>query len=281
METDYSVLMSVYQKEEPSFFHDAIQSILRQTIRPKQIVLVCDGPLTDGLEQELEALQENQRDILRLVRLPACGGLGSALQKGLQSCSCELVARMDTDDLAVPNRMELQLAELDRDPSLSVLGGQITEFWISPDRISGSRRVPCDNEAIRTFAASRNPMNHMTVMFRKNAVLAAGSYRSFDRFEDYDLWSRMLAGGARFRNLDQVLVYARVAPDSYRRRGGMDYFRQSVRMQKQLRACGLLGPAAYCRNLAVRFAGTVLLPNRLRGLVYQKHLHKKLPSEES
>lgn len=273
--TGYSVLMSIYEKEKAPFFRMAAESMLNQTIPPKEIVLVCDGPLGANLEAEIGMLKKRCGSALKILRIPSCKGLGNALRVGVEKCSCELVARMDTDDIAVPNRMESQLSLLKAEDDIAVVGGQIAEFWSSPDQVTAYRRVPCSSDDIRQYAARRNPMNHMTVTFRRDAVLSAGNYREFDRFEDYDLWARMLALHYRFQNLDQVLVYARVAPDTYRRRGGMDYFRQTIQMQKQLRRSGIVGAVGSGRNLAVRFIGTVLLPNRLRSVVYQRHLRSK------
>ena len=268
----YSVLMSVYKKENASFFRAAVDSMLGQTVPPTEFVLICDGPMTDALETEITALKRRCTCLLKVVRIPECKGLGNALRTGLENCTCQIVARMDSDDLAVPNRMELQLARLEAHPEVAVVGGQIAEFQSTKEKVIAYRCVPCSDNEIRKFASQRNPMNHMTVTFRRDAVLCAGNYRTFDRFEDYDLWARMLSRGYHMMNLDEVLVYARVAPDTYRRRGGLDYFYQTVQMQKHLRVCGLIGYGEYWRNLFVRFAGTVLLPNRLRSAVYLRHL---------
>lgn len=275
----YSVLMSVYAGEREEYLRAAAESMFRQTVPPGEVVLVCDGPLTPGLEAEIARLEGECPCPMKLVRLPVCGGLGNALRQGTEQCAFPVVARMDTDDLAVENRMELQLARLAECPGLSALGGQIAEFQTDPSRVVAYRRVPCSSADIRAFAARRNPMNHMTVTFRREDVLSAGGYRSFEKFEDYDLWARMLAQGFLLENLDAVLVCARVSADTYHRRGGLAYFRQTIRMQKQLLQSGLIGVPGFCRNVLVRFAGTVLLPNRLRGALYRRHLRERSGTE--
>ena len=276
MQTEaYSVLMAVYHKDDPGFFRAAADSMLSQTTPPAEFVLVCDGPLSPELDAEINELAARCVCRLHVIRLPKCGGLGIALRTGVEQCTYELIARMDSDDISVPDRMESQLEYLQLHPETAAVGGQIAEFFTSNAVAVSYRCVPCDNEQVRTYAARRNPMNHMTVTFRRSDVLSAGNYRSFDRFEDYDLWARMLGRGCRLENLDRVMVYARITSDTYRRRGGFRYFRQTVQMQKQLRACGLIGVGGYWRNLLIRFAGTVLLPNSLRSAVYRRHLRGK------
>lgn len=252
----YSVLMSVYAKENAAYFSDAVESMLHQSCPPDQFVLVCDGPLTPGLDEAIQRFTASRDGgLFRVLRLPENVGLGRALQAGLPLCDHDLVARMDSDDLALPLRMEHQLALMAADPELAAVGGQIAEFTGAPDNIQGYRIVPTSPEEVRRGAAGRNPMNHMTVLFRREAVLAAGF---------------------RLANLPEVCVLARVA-GLQARRGGREYFRQTVQLERALRDCGLIGTGAYCKNLAVRFCGTVLLPDSLRQRVYQRHLRQTEP----
>lgn len=185
----YSVLMSVYAKENAAYFSDAVESMLHQSCPPDQFVLVCDGPLTPGLDEAIQRFTASRDGgLFRVLRLPENVGLGRALQAGLPLCDHDLVARMDSDDLALPLRMEHQLALMAADPELAAVGGQIAEFTGAPDNIQGYRIVPTSPEEVRRGAAGRNPMNHMTVLFRREAVLAAGGYQDLKGFEDYFLW---------------------------------------------------------------------------------------------
>lgn len=271
---EYSVLMSVYAKENAVFFSDAVESMLRQSCPPAQFVLVCDGPLTPALDEAIRFFTSSDNGgLFRVLRLPENRGLGRALQAGLPLCEHELVARMDSDDLALPLRMEHQLAVMAADPNLAAVGGQIAEFTGSPDNIQGYRIVPTSPEEVRRGAPRRNPMNHMTVLFRRKAVLDAGGYLDLKGFEDYFLWGRMLAAGFRLANIPEVCVLARVA-GLQARRGGWGYFHQTVQLERALRRCRLIGPGTYCKNLAVRFCGTVLLPDALRQRVYQRYLRQ-------
>lgn len=181
----YSVLMSVYAKENAAYFSDAVESMLHQSCPPDQFVLVCDGPLTPGLDEAIQRFTASRDGgLFRVLRLPENVGLGRALQAGLPLCDHDLVARMDSDDLALPLRMEHQLALMAADPELAAVGGQIAEFTGAPDNIQGYRIVPTSPEEVRRGAAGRNPMNHMTVLFRREAVLAAGGYQDLKGFED-------------------------------------------------------------------------------------------------
>lgn len=271
--SDYSVLMSVYAGERAEYLERAACSMLEQTVPPREFVLVCDGPLSLELEKIIAKLTREWPQTMTILRLPEQKGLGIALREGVLACRCGIVARMDSDDIALPQRMELQLAALEENLELAALGGQIEEFF--EENTWGNREVPLSPEKVRNRAAFRNPMNHMTVTFRREAVLAAGNYMDFDRFEDYHLWARMLGQGMKLANLPQVLVRARVNDGTYARRGGWSYFCQSVAMQNHLLHCGLCGPVGWLRNCLIRFCGTVLLPRALRGRIYQTLLRRR------
>lgn len=276
---EYSALMSVYGRDRAEWFRAAVQSMLDQTIPPKEFVLVCDGPLEPELEDVLAVFLREYPDVIQTVRLPENGGLGHALQQGLLRCRCEFVARMDADDIAVKDRVERQLAALAAQPEASVIGGQIAEFTEKPEQVTGYRVVPVRGKEIRTTAAFRNPMNHVTVVFRRQDVLDVGGYRDFPGFEDYDLWARMLCEGKHLLNLQDVLCYVRINRDTYRRRGGLSYFQSAVAMQKELRRCGLVTRVQYGRNLMVRCLGTVILPAGLRGWLFRTCMRKRTPHE--
>ena len=270
----YSVLMSVYQKEKPEWFRLAVQSMLDQTVRPDEVVLVCDGPLTSELDKVITEFCHDWGETVRVHRLPENRGLGLALKAGLEICSHEIVARMDTDDVAAPDRMERQLAVLEADETISAVGGQIAEFTETPERIMDYRCVPLTHSEIVKRIASRNPMNHVTVTFRKSHVEKAGSYQDFLWFEDYHLWARMIAAGCRFANLPDTAVYVRIDENVYKRRAGLPYFRQTVKMQNFLLQQDLITRLQYAKNTVLRFCGTVLCPNWLRAGLYKSVLRK-------
>lgn len=274
----YSVLMSVYERDDPEHLRQAVDSMLSQTVPPSELVLVCDGPLPPDLDRVVRDYQ--QRGAFQILRLPENQGLGLALRRGLPLCRHEYVARMDADDIALPDRMEKLLTAMERDPQICVIGGQIAEFSDEPGQIDCYRIVPTTPEEIQKRVVRRNPMNHMTVLLRKSPVLEAGGYRDMPGFEDYDLWARLLARGCLLRNIDDVCCYVRAGEKLYRRRGGLAYFGRTVRMQRQLLALGLAGRLEILGNLTVRFAAAVL-PNRLRSFLFQKLMRRRSVREET
>ena len=268
----FSVLMSIYKKENPLYFKECIGSLLTQTLPPDQIVLVEDGPLTDELYEAVEEFQ-NLCPVLKVVPFAENRGLGRALADGLLACDYPLVARMDTDDIAVPDRFERQVKAFAEDPELDICGGHVLEFTGSTDNILRRKRVPVTHEEIVRYAGKRNPFNHPSVMYKKQAVLDAGNYRHVQWFEDYDLWARMIAKGAKTRNIDDFILYFRAGEDMYRRRGGWAYMKSAVKARWQIYRLGVstLPDFLYatCAQIAVS-----LMPNSMRGRFYQKVLRK-------
>ena len=190
----FSVLMSVYQKEKPEYLRQALQSVMHQSLEPQEIVLMQDGKLTEELYQVIEECK-NECPYLKIYEIPDNVGLGRALAKGVLLCSNELIARMDTDDIAKEDRFEIQYNYMKAHADVAVTGGFMEEFDDQDASYHSIKQMPEYMEEILKYARYRNPLNHMTVMFRKDSVLQAGNYRHFPYLEDYDLWSRMLTQG--------------------------------------------------------------------------------------
>lgn len=271
----YSVLISVYYKESPEFLRQAIDSMLAQTVAPDEVVLVCDGPMTPGLDQVILSFQEQCGDRLQVLRLQTNMGLGNALNRGIRMCRNEWIARMDSDDISLPDRMEKQLAYISSHPEVSVLGGQIVEFEKDPGCPVDMRSVPLQMPQIRETLRFKNPLNHVTIFYRKSAVLAAGNYEDYPGFEDYQLWARMLAQGYQMANLKDCLCQVRIGSEMYRRRGGWSFFKNTYRMQRFLLGQKLITVVQFLRNLLIRFAAAAL-PNRLRGAMFRKVMRKEV-----
>lgn len=267
----FSLLVSVYAGEQADRLAEALESVLvRQTVLPAEIVLVEDGPLTDGLQDVLRHYRQIFPHWIR-VALPENKGLGTALNEGLGHCTHEWVARMDSDDIALPQRFERQWAFIEAEPQWDVVGCAVGEFAHDPAALTAVRRCPADVYPAIKF---RSPLNHPTVFFRKSAVQAAGGYRHCPFMEDYDLWIRMCAGGARMTSLPDVLYLFRMTPDTYRRRGGRVYVASEKMIQKSLRAHGLISWPGYIYNRIVR-VGSRYLPGGLRAALYHWFLRKK------
>lgn len=269
----FSVLMSVYKKENPNYLKESLESVFQQTMLPEEVILMEDGPLTEELYQIIEIFQK-QYPQLHTHALPQNVQLGRALAQGVCLCNNELVARMDTDDVAVPNRFEIQFQYMLTHPKITVTGGLMEEF--SDDGSTHQRKeMPELQKDILTYAKLRNPLNHMTVMFRKSEVLKVGNYRHFPYLEDYDLWSRLLAQQAQFYNLQQVLVRTRVSPQVYSRRGGFSYCKNYLRLRKQQRESGLLNLGEYLKACIVTI-GITVISGEFREKIYKKYLRKRI-----
>lgn len=268
----FSVLISVYYREKGAFLHTALDSVFNQTAQPDEVILVKDGHLNDELDAVVDDFTARY-DILKVISLPENVGLGNALQEGLKHCSYDLVARMDSDDICVVNRFELQLKAFCQHPEVSVVGGWIEEFSNDPAVIESSRQLPENNVEIVVFARSKCPMNHVTVMFRKGDVIGSGGYQHFYLFEDYWLWVRMLYNGSKFYNVQQTLVLVRGGMAMLARRGGWKYAMSEVRLQRAFLHMGFIGLGSFIKNVTIRFTVRIL-PNRLRTMIYKNFLRK-------
>lgn len=263
----FSVLMSIYQKEVPEYLVESLESILHQTVRPDEIVIVEDGPLTEALYSVLDTY-EKKYNLIRRISFAKNRGLGLALQDGVLACKNEWIARMDTDDIAKPERFEKQVSFLKSNPDISLVGTGIEEFSETPDKPDSMTILPETNAAILKFAKRRNPFRHMTVMFKRSAVLASGNYRDFLWFEDYDLWIRMLSCGYKAANLPEILVSVRADVKMFARRGGWKYMKQDFHFQRFLLMMKWINRIEFWENVLIR--GIIrLLPNKLREYFYR------------
>lgn len=266
----YSVLMSLYIKEKPEYLRLAIDSMLGQTVVPDEIVIVEDGPLTDDLYAVLDEYKEKFPQIIRTVRNEKNLGLGLALNAGLKECRNELVARMDTDDIADLVRCEKQLKYFMENPETTILGGQIAEFIMEPANIVGRRIVPETDKELKEYMKKRCPFNHMTVMFKKSDVIKVGNYQDWFWNEDYYLWIRMNLTNMKFANVPDVLVNVRVGEEMYQRRGGKKYFLSEYRIQKLMLDKKVISVCTFVENVMKRAVVQMLLPNKVRGWVFKK-----------
>lgn len=262
-----SVLMSVYKKENPAYFRQAVESVVNQTVKPDEIVIVKDGPLTNELEEVCNELLHEYKRYIRFVPLEKNMGLGLALQKGVTECRNQLIARMDTDDIAKLDRFEKQLKVFEENSDIAVCGGYIEEFSEDVNRIDSIRKVPLENKDIYEFAKKRNPFNHMTVMFRKGAVLDAGNYQPFYLLEDYYLWFRMLLNGEKMVNLSDILVSVRGGRNMVARRGGWKYFKNEKRLYEIFKKQRYISEIEYLCMVFIRGISR-LMPNVIRRKIY-------------
>ena len=270
----YSVLMSVYVKENPEYLRESIMSILQQSLPTDDFVLVCDGPLTQELDQTISEFQTQYSDIFNVVRLEKNVGLGQALNLGMQQCKHSLIARMDSDDISRSDRCHLQYTFLMEHPEIDMASGIIEEFAFSPDQVTSRRVLPELHEDILHFAKKRCPFNHPCIMYRKEAVLAAGGYQHFHLLEDYYLWVRMLISGCKSYNFQVPLLWMRTGAGMYKRRGGIKYAKSQVALLRYMKDHGFINTWEFVSSAAIRIVSS-LSPAFLRKLGYSLFLRKK------
>ena len=268
---EFTVLMALYAKDDPHLFEKAVDSVYRNSLPPDDFVLVIDGPVEGDLDAQVEVV--TKRYPLTVVRRSANAGLATALNDGITHVRTEWIARADPDDVNVADRFAIQTRAIYSHPKTDVTGGAILETGRCGEPVS-VRVVPLDHASIVKFAVFRNPFNHMTVMFRRSAVLAVGGYPNIYLREDYGLWSLLIANGAQCLNVPEILVVASAGRDMYRRRGGFRNAKAEVRLQAHLVDCGMKSALEACCHGVMRAAG-FLLPNTMRGLLYRRILRNK------
>lgn len=232
----FSVLMSLYIQEKPSFLEQCLQSLEYQTLKANEIVIVFDGKLNNELENIVSKYLKKLP--IKIVRLPKNVGLGNSLNIGLQHCSFEWIFRMDTDDICTKNRFEKQINFIKNNPDISVFGGQIIEFENNISDANSIKEVPTTEKEIKNFAKTRCPFNHMTIAYKKSIILNVGGYQHHLFQEDYNLWLRIIAQGYKTANISEILVYVRGGKSMISRRRGRKYIKSEwklFQLKKQLK----------------------------------------------
>lgn len=264
-----SVLMCLYKGDRPEYFELALTSVLQQTVPPSDIVIVANGPLTKTLDGKLREFETKHKTI-QVVRLPKNCGVGEASNVGMQYCKNELVAKMDADDIAMPNRLEKQLAEFAKRDNLVLLGGQLAEFIDDdPEKVISYRKVPTSKVGIVKFAKRRDPFNNQTVMFKKSIILHEGGYPKLNRAEDYYLYAKIIAAGYVVDNLPDVLVKYRLSPTVLERRKSWQNTKEVIGARNEIRKLGILKWRYFILSVLVQIA-MFALPIGFTKLVYER-----------
>jgi len=266
--TPFSLLLPVYHRDDADHLRRAFVSAVDEQIRPPtEVVLVRDGPMGADLRHTVDELVSTSTVPVTRIDLATNVGLGPALNAGLEACEYEVVARMDADDISLPQRFAVQLPVVEA--GVDVVGSALLEFDTDEDDVVGVRTPPLEDAEIRSWARFHQPFNHPTVVYRKSAVAAVGGYQDLPLLEDYWLFARMIAAGARLANVREPLVKYRVGAGAYHRRGGLALLRSEITLQQQLRALGFTSGPQYARNLAVR-GSYRLVPQSLRRHAYRR-----------
>lgn len=269
---DYSVLLTVYKSDNPDYFRLSLESMLKQTVSSNDIVVVKDGPVPAEIQAVIDELQKSHPEIHPL-QLETNMGLGLALNEGLKVCQNELIARMDSDDISLPNRCEKQLALFEEDPELDIVGCPVKEFVGTSDNVVGRRDVPLDDEAIHKYNHRRDPFNHPTVMYRKSKVMKLGPYGNYRKNQDTDLWIKLLSNGCKGANCPEYLLMFRFDEGTYKKRKSWTNTKCLLDIRKKAWKSGYSTFWDYA-FVAVAQIGIFIMPMKIQQFVYKKFLRK-------
>lgn len=273
---DFSVLMSVYRNDNPLFFKEALASVtIAQELKPNQVVIVFDGPVSEEIETTISHIRKMDESIeYTVIRKPQNAGLAAALNSGLSYCKYEWVARMDADDISISCRFKKQFEYLKEHPEVSVLGGYIVEFEDDFANLKSIRKVGCSYNEIVTMAKSRTPMNHMSVVYNKRAIFNINGYsEDFGKLEDYKLWVDLIAAGEILANISDVLVKVRIGDGFIERRSSKREIEDWDMLQGYLINAGLITKLKALQN---RFyiRAFIYMPVWMKKLAYKIVLRK-------
>lgn len=267
-----AALLTVYHRINPAELSAALESLVAQTRRADEIVIVEDGPVGPELRAVIDGFVDKHAEA-RTVTLARNQGAGPASAAGMATIDAVLIARLDADDIAAPTRFERQLAWFDAHPDTDVLGTAMAEFHDDPADVVAVRSLPETHDEIARYARINSPVNNPSVMLRREAVERAGGYRAVHHMEDYDLYARLLSTGARFHNLPEPLTHFRTSPEQFQRRTGRGMFAAECQMQRNLVSYGLVSRPRALFNLVIRTAYR-LLPTGLLTAAYARLFHR-------
>lgn len=270
---EISVLMPVYYKEKVEYFRQALDSIINQTVKPNQIVIIKDGKLTEQLNKTIEMYKNEYSQLIESYDIEKSNGLGNALKYGVKKCKYKYIARVDSDDISLPYRFEKQVKYLMSNPDIDILGGQIEEYDENMKQRLLTRNVPLTQYDINEFIKYQSPFNHGTVLMKKEAVIKSGNYNN-TQFEDYDLWARMLIDNCKMANIDTVLCKNRTGKEFYKRRSGFKQVKRAIEIERRLLKYKIIDKRTYVKNIIFRtiFA---LTPVNAKKYLYKKYVRKE------
>ena len=276
---EFSLLLPVYARDTADFLRLAFESsVTQQTLRPAEVVVVQDGPVPQALAAELVRIERESPIPVRIVKLAANVGLTKALNAGLDACSYPVVARMDADDVSLPERFAKQWELMSG--GYDLVGTGMSEFEVDPDAPVAERIPPTGPDRIRAHARTHNPFNHPTMMYRRDALARVGNYEPFGKMEDYWLGVRLIAAGARVENIAEPLVRYRVGSGAFARRGGWKEAQTEWALQRAMREIGFISRGEYLRNVVMKGVYR-LLPAGLKRVLFRRFVGGGLPGDRA
>jgi glycosyltransferase involved in cell wall biosynthesis len=271
----FSVLMSVYHKDEPLFLERSLQSLMNQTLLPAQIVLVADGPLTDELDNVINQFVSIYSEYFTIVRLSTNQGPAKAWRTGLETCKHQFVARMDADDISLPTRFEKQINFFKQNPHIDVVGTFYYEFEDNENNIIALKKFPTSHNELFKYSKKQCPLCHPSVMYKKQSVIQAGNYTEEWKLIDYGLWMRMFYTGCNFANIPESLLMFRGGQNIVSRRGGLKYMNMEYNFLKKCFHNGYISSFEFMYNCLTRLS-VRLLPPSMRKFLYFHLLRSRI-----
>lgn len=265
---EFTVVISVYKSDQPSYFNTAIESLLNQTVLPDEIIIVVDGKITDELEVVLSNFSSNS--LIKIFRLEQNLGLALSRNYAISKSSHAIIAVMDSDDISVPDRFQKQLNLIERGEA-QVVGGWINEFTKTPKDTNCIRKTVVTHNEILSFGKWRNPINHVTLMFTKDAYEKVGGYSAIRHTEDWEMIARMIVSGVIVRNIPEVLVHVRAGDDMIDRRRDISQFKGELKVCLMMHKIGYIGTVNLAILIIIKLT-LIILPRSLTRFTYLSFL---------
>lgn len=267
-----SLLISTYAGENYLYLQRALESIRDQTLAPAEVVLVVDGPVDAHQEAVIARLSSDGylRTTMKVVWLAKNRGLAAALNIGIKHCSYPWVARLDSDDVAHPRRLEIQWEYLTEHPGIDLLASWHRECGEDGLPLGRVKTIPEEHEEIMKQLRWRNIISHPTIIFRREHVMQVGGYdEAFILQEDYELYARLAVSGARFAACQKVLVDVTSTSSQRKRRGGIDYLTACEwPARRRMCMCGFIS-VPFAVITALMRTVFVLSPGGIKWLLYR------------
>lgn len=247
--TEISVVMSVYKNDKSIFFNQAVESILNQSHLPSEIIIVIDGEIDINLERSVTLFSQNP--IIRFIRLSKNLGLANALNIGIQSAKYSLIARMDSDDISFTDRFEKQI-KIMNEHNLDVIGGQIIEFGKNIEDIISKRILPNTHADLMNIMKFKSPFNHPTIIFKKKVFNSINGYDTSIFPEDYDFFARAYLKGFKFGNVKDFVLWFRMGEnysEVLKRRWGIKYAINEFILTKKFYKIGFINEFEFLKIL--------------------------------
>lgn len=233
-----AVIMSLYKNDVLDYVKLAVESILHQTFSNFDYYILYDGPIKEDVDQYLSSINDER---IHLYKRNENKGLALSLNELLgiiRPLNYDYIARMDADDISLPERFDKQISFLQAHPDIDLVGGAINEIDENSQNRNKITKYPCDPDKCREFFAKRNPVAHPTVIFRRSFFEKAGwEYPTdFVRNEDTRFWHEGYKNGCKITNIPDVVLNFRMTDNMFKnRRNGKEFASSQLKLRKIIR----------------------------------------------